>query len=256
MRINLNADMGEGFGAYDIGADAALLEIVATANIACGMHAGDPTVMRRTAAEAVRRGVSIGAHPGFEDRVGFGRRRIAMDAASLENLVAYQIGAMQAMATAAGGRVTHVKTHGALNNMACVDAAYAAAIARAIKAVDPTLIHLVMPATAMERETERAGLPLAREGFIDRTYEADLTLTPRGTPGAVLSDAEAAAENAVRLARDGEVRTRTGETLALRVDSLCIHGDEPTSVAVAKAARAALEAAGVAVAPLPELVRA
>jgi UPF0271 protein len=254
VRINLNADMGEGYGAYDIGADAELLEIVTSANIACGMHGGDPGIMRRTARMAAERGVSIGAHPGFADLQGFGRRRIAMDAAALEDLVAYQIGAMAAMAAAAGARVTHVKAHGALNNMACVDEAYALAVARAIKAVDAALIHLVMPGTEMERATERLGLPLAREAFADRSYEADGTLTPRGAEGAVIRDPEAAAARVVEMVRDGVIRARGGEALALRFDSLCVHGDEPTAVAVARAARAALEAEGARLVTLPEML--
>lgn len=253
MRINLNADMGEGYGPYEIGADAALLEIVTTANIACGMHGGDPTIMRRTARLAAERGVSIGAHPGFADLQGFGRRRIAMDAAALEDLVAYQIGAMAGMAAAAGARITHVKAHGALNNMACVDDAYALAIARAIKAVDASLIHLAMAGTELERATERLGLPLAREAFADRTYEADGALTPRSVEGSVIRDPEAAAARVVRMVREGVIRARGGEPLPLAFDSLCVHGDEPTAVEVARAVRAALEAEGASLVTLPEL---
>ena len=178
-RININADMAEGFGPYDIGADETLLGVVKSANIACGMHGGDPGIMRRVAAAARARGVSIGAHPGFNDLWGFGRRQIEMSPEALEHLVAYQIGAMQAMAAHAGAEVTHVKAHGALNNMGCVRPDYAMAIARAVKAVDASLIHLVMPGTEMERATRDLGLRIGREAFVDRTYEDDGTLTPR-----------------------------------------------------------------------------
>lgn len=254
-RININADMAEGFGPYDIGDDAALLGIVASANIACGMHGGDPGVMRRVAIAAAARGVSIGAHPGFDDLWGFGRRRIDMAADALEHLVAYQIGAMQAMAAYAGVPVTHVKAHGALNNMACIRADYALAIARAVKVVDATLIHLVMPGTELERATLALDLPLAREAFVDRAYEDDGTLTPRRVAGAVIRDPGAAAARAVRMVTEGVVLSRHGTPLPLAFDSLCVHGDEPTAVAVAQAVRAALEAAGVAIVPLPEIAR-
>jgi UPF0271 protein len=253
-RININADMAEGFGPYDIGADDALLEVVKSANIACGMHGGDPGIMRRVAAGAAARGVSIGAHPGFDDRWGFGRRRIEMGAEDLEHLMAYQIGALQAMAAHAGARVSHVKVHGALNNMACVREDYAMAIARAIRGVDPGLIHLVMPGTEMERATVAVGLPLAREAFVDRTYEDDGTLTPRSVEGSVIRDPEAAAERVVRMVREGVIRSRHGRDMEIVFDSLCVQGDEPSSVAVAKAARAALEAAGVEIVALPEML--
>ncbi|MEL6316429.1 MAG: 5-oxoprolinase subunit PxpA [Pseudomonadota bacterium] len=250
--LNINADIAEGHGAYDIGDDAAILAVVKTANIACGMHGGDPSVMRRAILEAERRGVSIGAHPGFNDLWGFGRRPIRMKPDELEHLVAYQIGAMLGMAAYAAIPVTHVKAHGALNNMACVDADYADAVMRASKTVDPTLIQLVMPGTELERAARAHGLPLAREAFVDRTYEADGTLTPRRVEGSVIRDAEAAAARAVAMAREGAVTARTGERVPLAFESLCVHGDEPSAVAVAQAARAALEAAGVRIVPLPE----
>lgn len=253
-RININADMGEGFGAYDIGDDAALLEIVKTANIACGKHGGDPGVMRRVAMAAVARGVSIGAHPGFDDLWGFGRRRIRMNADDLEYLVAYQIGAMRAMAVYAGAEITHVKAHGAMNTMAAADPDYARAIARAVKTVAPDLIHLVMPGTELEAATRALDLPLAREAFVDRSYEASGHLTPRGTPGAVLTDPAEAAARAVRMVEEGRLIARTGETLDLRFDSLCVHGDEPTAVAVARAAREALERAGTTIVTLPQMM--
>ena len=255
LRININADMGEGFGDYDIGDDATLLDIVQTANIACGKHGGDPGIMRRVAENAAVRGVSIGAHPGFDDLWGFGRRQIQMRSNDLEDLCAYQIGAMQAMAKAAGTAISHVKAHGALNNMACTRADYAEAIANAVKAVDPTLIHLVMPATELEAATVAAGLPIAREAFVDRTYEDDGLLTSRATEGSVIKDPATAAARVVKMVRDGAITARSGKVLSLPFDSLCVHGDEPTSVAVAKAATKALKEAGVSLVPLPDMVK-
>lgn len=254
MKVNINADLGESFGPWVMGADAAMLGIVGAANIACGLHAGDPEVMRATLAEAQRNGVSIGAHPGFDDLRGFGRRQIRMPAREIESLVAYQIGALMGVAAMVGARVTHVKAHGALNNMASVDADYAGAIARGVKAVDPALIHLVMPGTAMERATREVGLPLAREAFVDRTYEADGTLTPRSVPGSVIHDSAAAAARAVRLVREGVMTTREGAEIPLAAESLCVHGDEPTAVETARQTRDALRQAGVELVTLPEML--
>ncbi len=256
LRININADMAEGFGDYDIGNDTALLDIVKSANIACGMHGGDPGIMRSVAERAAEKGVSIGAHPGFNDLWGFGRRQIDMKAGDLEYLVAYQIGAMQAMAAHAETVVTHVKAHGALNNMACVRADYADAIARAVKAVDDTLIHLVMPGTELERATLDLDLPLAREAFVDRTYEDDGTLTPRKIEGSVIRDADLAAKRVVDMVRKKTITARSGKELSITFDSLCVHGDEPSAVDVARKSRDALEAAGVEIVTLPEMLNA
>src|SRR5215475_7160745 len=180
--INLNADMGEGFGAYDIGDDAGLLKIIRSASIACGFHAGDPVTMQRVVAQAAKRGVSIGAHPGFNDLWGFGRRRIDMNPRDLEYMVAYQIGALQAMAAYAGIKVTHLKAHGALNNMAAENLELALAIDRAI-------IYVALAGSQMEKAGRELGLPVAREGFCDRSYEDDGNLTSRKLPGAVLHNA-------------------------------------------------------------------
>jgi len=255
-QVNLNADMGEGHGAYDIGDDEALLEIVRSANIACGFHAGDPLTMRRLATRATDKAVSLGAHPGFNDLWGFGRRPIHMPGDQLEYLVAYQIGALQAMAAYAGARVTHVKPHGSLNNMAAVDADYAMAIGRAIKAVDSGLIYVAQAGTEMERAAEKLGLPLAREAFCDRTYEDDATLTPRSIAGSVIRDPDRVRERVVDMVLEQRVTARSGKRIPVRIDTLCVHGDEPTAVAVARAAREALEAAGVAIVPLPEMTLA
>lgn len=252
-QINLNADMGEGFGAYDIGNDEAMLKIIRSASIACGLHAGDPLTMHRNVLRAKEEGVSIGAHPGFNDLWGFGRRRIEMKSEQLEYLIAYQIGALQAMAAYVGERVTHVKPHGALNNMAAVDADYAMAIGRAIKAVDREIVYVALAGSEMERAGRTLGLRVAREGFCDRLYDDDGNLTSRSIPGAVIKDPAVAAKRVVDMVRNGEIVSRNGKRIACKIDTLCVHGDEPTAVDVARAVRAGLEAAGVAIVPLTEM---
>ncbi len=252
-KINLNADMGESFGAYKMGHDEELIKIVRTASIACGFHAGDPVVMHDLVMRAKEEGVSIGAHPGFNDLWGFGRRRIETNLRHLEYMVAYQIGALQAMAQYAGIRVTHVKAHGALSNMAAEDLEIAMAIGRAIKTVDPELIYLAVAGTQMEAAALKLGLPLACEGFCDRRYEDDGNLTSRKIPGAVITDPQQAREQALHMVLNGEIVSRSGKRLRRRIDSLCVHGDEPTAVAVARAVREGLEQAGVQVVPLTEL---
>ena len=254
QRININADLGESYGAFQIGEDAALLDIVKTANVACGMHGGDPGVMRRTVAEAAARGVSIGAHPGFNDLWGFGRRRIAMQPEDVEYLIAYQIGALRALAAYENAPVTHVKLHGALYAMADEDLALAEAAARAIRVAGSDLIHLAPPGGALERASRALDQPIAREGFVDRSYEASGALTPRSEAGAVIRDPERAAEQALRMAAEGVVVARTGETLALEADSLCIHGDEPGAAEIARAVRSALDSAGLEVVALPQML--
>ena len=201
MRIDLNADMGEGFGAYKMGHDEELLRLVTSANVACGFHAGDATIMHGLAIRAKELGVGLGAHPGFDDLWGFGRRAISMDARDLEYLVAYQIGAMQAFAAYSGAPLRHVKAHGALYNMAAKDGAYAGAIARAVKAVDGGLILVGLPGSEMQKAAEALGLRFAREGFCDRIYCQDGSLMPRSVPGSVIRDPAAAAAQALRLAR-------------------------------------------------------
>lgn len=252
-QINLNADMGEGFGAYDIGNDEAMLKIIRSASIACGLHAGDPVTMHRNVLRAKEEGVSIGAHPGFNDLWGFGRRRIEMKPDQLEYLVAYQIGALQAMAAYAGERVTHVKPHGALNNMAAVDGDYAMAIGRAIKAVDREIVYVALAGSEMERAGRTLGLRVAREGFCDRLYDDDGNLTSRSIPGAVIKDPAVAAKRVVDMVRNGEIVSRNGKRIARKIDTLCVHGDEPTAVDLARAVRAGLEAAGVEIVPLTEM---
>jgi UPF0271 protein len=253
LSVNLNADMGEGFGAYDIGNDDAILKIIRSANIACGFHAGDPLTMRRVVERAKAEGVSIGAHPGFNDLWGFGRRRIDMNADDLENLIAYQIGGLQAMAAFCGEKVTHVKPHGALNNMAAENADYAMAIGRAIKAVDRELIYVALSGSEMEKAAQMLDLRLAREGFCDRQYEDDGNLTSRKIPGSVIKDPVVATQQVVHMVVEGEIVSRNGKRIKRRVDSLCVHGDEPTALALSAAVRAGLEAAGVKIVPLTEM---
>ncbi len=250
MQIDLNADMGEGFGAYKIGHDEELLGVVTSASVACGLHAGDATIMHGLAIRAKELGIGLGAHPGFNDLWGFGRRSMAMDARGLEYLVAYQIGAMQALAAYSRAPLRHVKPHGALYNMAAKDEAYANAIASAVKTVDVTLILVGLPGSEMQKAAEKCGLVFAREGFCDRLYKDSTTLMPRLVAGSVLTDPAAAAAQALGIARDNEIVTASGARVALEVDTLCVHGDEPGAVQVAQAVRRALEGAGIVLAPM------
>lgn len=252
-KVNLNADMGEGFGAYDIGNDMEILGIIGSASVACGLHAGDATVMHRVVMRAKETGVSIGAHPGFNDLWGFGRRQIDMRADDLEYMMAYQIGALQAIAAYAGTRVTHLKPHGALNNMAAVREDYALAIGRAIKAVDASIIYVALGGSEMERAGHTLGLRVASEAFVDRLYDDDGNLTSRKIAGAVIKDPAVAASRVVRMVQEQTIISRTGKLVPRRIDTLCVHGDERTGVAVARAAREALLAAGVELVTLPEM---
>lgn len=248
--VDLNSDMGEGFGPWKMGDDEAMLSIVSSANVACGWHAGDPIIMHRTAQIAKAKGVSIGAHPGFGDLWGFGRRVIRGDSMSdLEKQIAYQVGAMQALAVMAGHKVTHVKTHGAMGNMSNDDDDMAMAVGRAIKAVDPSLVYVVMPGLSTERAAEKLGLPMAREVFADRTYDDSGNLTSRKVEGAVIHDAAMAAQRVLRMVEDQEVVTVTGKKLKVKIDTICVHGDNPAAVAMAKTVRDTLEAAGIAIRP-------
>ncbi|WP_269780333.1 LamB/YcsF family protein [Methylobacterium sp. Leaf118] len=248
-RIDLNADLGEGFGPWRMGDDAALLDIVTSANVACGFHAGDPHIMVETVLAARARGVAVGAHPGFSDLRGFGRNRILESPSRIERDVAYQIGALQACAALAGGRVTHVKAHGALANLANEDDTIAAAIARAVAAVDPSLVLVVMPGLPAERAGERAGLRLAREIYADRGYAADGTLLPRAAPGAVIHDPQAAAERVARMVGAGAVFTADGRSIPVAIDTVCVHGDGAAALTLARTVRAGLEAAGLTLQP-------
>jgi UPF0271 protein len=244
--VDLNCDMGEGFGAWEMGDDAAMLEIVTSANVACGFHAGDPIVMRRTLTLARDRGIGVGAHPGFLDLWGFGRRVIKGETPEeLEAQVVYQIGAIQGMAKSVGHRITHVKAHGALSNVAMVEDAVALAIGRAIQSVDPTLAYMVLPGTALERAAVELGLPVVREVFADRTYEDDATLTSRKIAGSVIHDPEVAAERVLRMVEEQAVTSRSGKRIPVPVDTVCVHGDTPGAVGIARRIRERLEQAGI-----------
>lgn len=253
ITVNMNADMGEGFGAYDIGDDDGILKIIRSASIACGFHAGDPNTMRRVVQRAKEEGCSIGAHPGFNDLWGFGRRQIDMRPDDLENMIAYQIGALNGMAAYVGEKVTHVKPHGALNNMAAENADYALAIGRAIKAVDREIIYVALSGSEMEKAGRKLGLKVALEGYCDRQYDDEGNLVSRKLPGSVLKDPAVAVKQVVNQVVNGEIISRNGKVLQRRVDTLCVHGDEPTAVALARAVREGLEAAGVKVVPLTEM---
>lgn len=245
-RINLNADLGESFGAWTMGADAALLEQVDSANIACGFHAGDPLVMRQTVRAALDAGVSLGAHPAYPDLQGFGRRAMALTPAEVEAIVLYQVGALAGIAAAEGGRVTHVKPHGALSNQACECAPLADAIARAVRAIDPSLILLAPALSQLALAGERNGLAVALEVFADRAYDDDGTLRPRALPGAVLHDGGEIVRHVLDMLAAGGIVTASGKVLRTDIDSVCVHGDTPGAVAHACAVREALQAAGYA----------
>lgn len=254
MKIDLNADLGESFGAWRMGEDQALLGIVRSANIACGFHAGDPLVMRSTVRTALAAGVGLGAHPSYPDLQGFGRRPMAMAPAELEAAVIYQVGALAGIAAAEGGRLSHVKPHGALNNQACEDAALADTVARAVRAVDRGLILLAPALSELLAAGRRAGLQVAAEVFADRAYTDAGTLVPRGQPGAVLHDADAVVAHVLRMLESGGIVSTSGQRLPTEMHSICVHGDSPGAVASARSLRAALEAAGWQLTGLPELL--
>lgn len=250
MRIDLNCDMGESFGAWKMGNDAALLDYVTSANVACGFHAGDPTTMATTVKLAAEKGVAVGAHPSYPDLQGFGRRRLDMTPAEVEALVLYQVGALAAFARAKGVELTHVKAHGALYNVAAVEPEMARAIARGVAAFSRDLV-LVSLATAplMLEEGERVGLRVAREAFVDRAYNPDGTLVSRRRAGSMITAPQQATQQALRLVA-GEVVASDGSILKLAADTLCVHGDGPTALEIARAVRTGLEQAGIEVCPL------
>jgi UPF0271 protein len=248
--IDFNCDMGESFGAWTVGDDAAMLDIVSTANIACGFHAGDPVVMRRTIATSKRKGVAIGAHPSFADLYGFGRRRISGERPEdLETQILYQILSLRAMADFEGHPMTHVKTHGALGNMAAVDPDLAALCVRAVKAVDPRLVFVTLPYSETMKAAEKAGLPVACEVYADRSYTDQGELTPRGQPGAVIHDPRQSLDQVLEMVLGGHIPTTGGRRLPVAAATLCVHGDTPGAVGMARNLRTALEQNGIAIRP-------
>ncbi|MEU1619763.1 5-oxoprolinase subunit PxpA [Streptomyces sp. NPDC005722] len=243
--IDLNADLGEGYGRWVLTDDDALLSVVTSANVACGFHAGDPGIMRRVCDTAAARGVRIGAQVSYRDLAGFGRRAMEVPADELADEITYQIGALEVFARAAGAQVAYVKPHGALYNKVVVDDDQAAAVAAGTRRADPALPVLCLPGSAMERAAREAGLDVVGEAFADRAYTAAGTLVPRGTTGALIADPHEVTRQAVALARDGVATALTGERVTVRARSLCLHGDSPDAVATALRVRAALEDAGV-----------
>ena len=250
MRVDLNCDMGESFGRWELGADAAVMPHISSANIACGAHAGDTAVMRKTMRLAVQHGVACGAHPGFADIAGFGRREIPTTPTEAGDLVLYQLGALAAIAASEGVRLAHVKAHGALYNMAARDHALSEAIASAIAGFNPHLVFFGLAGSGMLDAGRRAGLRVAAEGFADRSYEPDGSLTPRSVAGSVIHDEAAVVARAVRIIQEGRVRARNGADIHLHVDTLCVHGDTPGAERLAAALHEGLEAAGIAVMPV------
>lgn len=251
--INLNADVGESYGHFTVGNDEAMMKVVKSASIACGFHAGDPMVMANAVRLAQANGVSIGAHPSFHDIQGFGRRRIQMSTQEIECMVAYQIGALAGIAAGAGARVTHVKPHGALNNMAHEDLEYALAIARAIKAVDRDLIYVANACSEMVKAGHREGLRVAEEAYADRLYEDDGRLASRASPDAMITEPERAVRQVMTFIEEGALVSRNGVKLPARIHTFCVHGDQTSGLAVVGAVRAALKGRGIRVVPLPEM---
>ena len=249
-RIDLNCDMGESFGAWQMGHDSEVMASITSANVACGFHGGDPRVMRQTVRLARQHGVAVGVHPGLPDLVGFGRREMKVTPSELEDMMLYQIGALAAMAAVEGVRMQHVKPHGALYNMTSAEPELAEAVARAVVAFDRELILLGLPQSALIRAGEQAGLRTAGEAFADRAYEPDGSLTSRRKAGSVIHDPETVVARAVRMVTDGGVVATDGSWLPLKVDTICTHGDTPGAHDLVRRLRAALIAHGIAVAPM------
>lgn len=250
LTADLNADMGESFGPWTMGDDAALLNTVTSANIACGFHAGDPDVMAATMALARDNGVGIGAHPGFQDLQGFGRRRMNLPHDSLRNMIRYQLGAARGMAAALGTQVRHLKLHGAMSNMACTDHAMARACYEAALDVDPDIIIMVLAATAMEEVVRDLGCNWCGEIFADRAYNDDGTLVDRSLPGAVIHDPALAGPRILQMVKEGAIITESGKRIPAAIDTICLHGDTAEAVDLARAVRSALEGGGVRVGKL------
>jgi UPF0271 protein len=245
--VDLNADVGESFGAYAMGDDAGLMSSVTSASVAAGFHGGDPSVLRRTIRLAAARGISVGVHPGLPDLAGFGRRELRLTPAETEDLVLYQIAAVAGVAAAEGVRVRHVKPHGALYNMAAKDPGLAAAIAAAVRAFDGSLVLFGPPGSTLLEAGRAAGLTTAAEGFADRAYAPDGSLAPRQTAGAVIPDPAVVAARVVRMVRQRTVVALDGSVLPLAIETVCVHGDTPGAAAIAAHLRRALEAEGIAV---------
>lgn len=249
LQIDLNSDLGESFGPWTMGDDAAMLGIVTSANVACGGHAGDPQTMHRTLRVARQQGVKVGAHPGYADREGFGRRIIPMSHDDIGLLVASQVGSLQAIAALAGTAVHYVKPHGALGNLAADDTGVARAIVQAVKAISPSLAILAISGTVLEHEARDAGVTVYSEVFADRGYTPGGRLVPRNQPGAMIYDPAQAVDRLLRWLESGRMQVVGGDPIALAGHSICVHGDSPGAVEMARAIRARLQAEGVTIAP-------
>ena len=245
--IDINCDMGESFGAWRMGDDDAIMPLVSSANIACGFHGGDPATIRRTVKLAMDARVAIGAHPSLPDLMGFGRRTMRISAQDMYDYVLYQAGAVGAFVRAAGGRLHHVKCHGALYNMAATDTSLAGAMADAVKALGPGVMLYALAGSRMVEAAAQTGVPVVEEAFADRSYQPDGTLTPRGAAGAMIEDAEQAVRQAIGMVQRGMVATAGGGNYRLRPGTICLHGDQPGALRFAIALRAALQQSGIVV---------
>ena len=255
VAIDLNSDLGESWGAYSKGEDEAVLSIITSANVACGYHAGDPVVMRDTLKTAKIKGVAVGAHPSYLDLIGFGRRRIVGDSPKvLERQIAYQIGALKGIAAMTNTKVTHVKSHGSLGNVVAEDDDLALSVAKAVKSVDPYLILVVMPGMATERAGEKLGLRLAREVYADRGYQDNGNLVPRNQQGAIISDPKKATERVLRMLEDRVIITESGKKISAQLDTICVHGDNPSAVKMAAEIRNSIQDNGINLKPFHEFV--
>ncbi|MFZ7102135.1 MAG: LamB/YcsF family protein [Peptococcaceae bacterium] len=255
IRVDLNSDLGESFGVYKLGMDQEVLAVITSANIACGMHAGDPLVMTDTVKSAAANKTAIGAHPGYPDLSGFGRRNLVMSPEEIKAYVIYQIGALAAFAKVYGQEIQHVKAHGALYNMAAKDYRTAYAIAEAVKAVDPEMIFMALANSELVKAARDIGLKVAEEVFADRAYNPDGTLVARGTPGAMVHDKDQAVSRTVRMVTEGKVTAVNGEEINIKADSICVHGDNPYAIAFVKEIRNALKKAQVSIEPLANFLR-
>ncbi|WP_297471285.1 5-oxoprolinase subunit PxpA [Thermococcus sp.] len=255
MKVDLNSDLGESFGRYKLGLDEEVMKFISSANVATGWHAGDPLVMRRTVRLAKENGVAVGAHPGYPDLLGFGRRYMNLSPEEARNYILYQIGALYAFVRAEGVELQHVKPHGALYNALVREEELARAVIEGIADFDRNLIFVTLSGSRLAQIAEELGVNVAHEVFADRAYNPDGTLVPRSKPGAVIHDKEEIAERVVSMVKDGGVKAINGEWVELKVDTICVHGDNPKAVEIAKAVREALEGEGVKVVPMGEFVR-
>lgn len=255
FRVDLNSDMGESYGRYTIGMDERIIPLVTSANVACGYHASDPVVMQRTVREAKKAGIGVGAHPGFPDLMGFGRREMAVSPAEAKAYTLYQLGALAAFCQVEGVQLQHVKPHGALYNMAARDYELARAICEAVAEFDRNLIVLALSGGEMVRAAGELGLRTAFEVFADRAYEEDGSLVNRRKPGAMITDEEEAIRRVIRMVKEQKVETITGKDIAIRADSVCVHGDGEKALAFVEKIRRALQEEGVLIQPLDSFIQ-